>query len=80
MEELELKSTIHAFQMEELSDAERHLVELAIEATSRSYAPYSHFHTLCRTYSLVLCWRPVSGCTRENAGYCRQRYGWRIAI
>ena len=44
MEELELKSTIQACQMEELNDAERHLVELAIEATSRSYAPYSHFH------------------------------------
>ena len=32
MEELELKSTIMSCQMDELSDAERHLVELAIEA------------------------------------------------
>ena len=36
MKELELKSTIHVCQMDELTAEERHLTELAIEATSRS--------------------------------------------
>ena len=43
MEQLELKSLIKVCQTEELSPEERHLVELAIEATNRSYSPYSHF-------------------------------------
>ena len=43
MYELELKSTILVCQMEELTAEERHLLELAIGATSRSYSPYSHF-------------------------------------
>ena len=44
MEQLELKSVITACQMDELSPADQHLMSLAIEATQRSYAPYSHFH------------------------------------
>ena len=44
MEELVLKSTIKVAQMSELTDAERSLVEQAIAATDRSYAPYSRFH------------------------------------
>ena len=43
MEKLKFTSTISVCQMDELTDEEKHLVELAIEATSRSYAPYSHF-------------------------------------
>ena len=39
MKELELKSVIQEYQMEELCATERQLIELAIEATSRSYAP-----------------------------------------
>ena len=39
MKEVELKSVIQECQMEELSAAERQLLEQAIEATSRSYAP-----------------------------------------
>ena len=44
MKEVELKSVIKACQIEELSAEEQHLVNLAIEATQRSYAPYSKFH------------------------------------
>ena len=44
METLELKSTIQVCQVDELTVEEQHLVQLAIEATSCSYAPYSHFH------------------------------------
>ena len=36
MRELELKSVIKVCNMDELSAEEKHLVELAIEATSRS--------------------------------------------
>ena len=43
MENLELKSLIKVCQIEELSQEEHHLIELAIAATDRSYSPYSHF-------------------------------------
>ena len=75
MEDLVLKSTIHVCQMAELSDDERSLVEQAIEATGRSYAPYSHFHvgaalTLKNGKTFI-------GCNQENAafpaGICAER-------
>lgn len=47
MEELELKSTIMSCQMDELSDAERHLVELAIEATESKLCPIFTFQCRC---------------------------------
>jgi cytidine deaminase len=67
MQELELKSTIHVCQMEELTADEQHLIELAIEATSRSYAPYSHFHVgaAVRLANGV----ELSGSNQENAAY-----------
>ena len=67
MEELELKSVIKVCQMEELSPEERHLIELAIEATSRSYAPYSKFHVgaAVRLDNGV----EIIGCNQENAAY-----------
>lgn len=39
MKEVELKSVIQECQMQELNAEEQHLLELAIKATSRSYAP-----------------------------------------
>lgn len=67
MRELELKSIIKVCDMEELSAEERHLVELAIEATSRSYAPYSKFHVgaAVRLDNGV----EIIGCNQENAAY-----------
>ena len=67
MEELELKSVIKVCQPEELSAEEQHLVELAIEATQRSYAPYSHFHVgaAVRLENGV----EIIGCNQENAAY-----------
>ena len=41
MKEVELKSVIQEYQMQELTAEEQHLIELAIEAMQRSYAPYS---------------------------------------
>ena len=53
--------------MEELTDEERHLVELAIEATSRSYAPYSHFRVGAAVR--LTDGTEVIGCNQENAAY-----------
>ena len=62
-------------QMDELSDAEQQLLRQAIEATSRSYAPHSHFHVgaaLQLEDGTVL-----PGCNQENAafpaGLCAER-------
>ena len=67
MEQLELKSVITACQLDELSPAEQHLVSLAIEATERSYAPYSHFHVGAAV--LLDNGVEVIGCNQENAAY-----------
>ena len=67
MKELELKSTIKVCQPKELTAEEQHLITLAIEATQRSYAPYSHFHVgaAVRLENGV----EVIGCNQENAAY-----------
>lgn len=67
MKELELKSTITVCQMEELTEAERHLIELAIEGTNRSYAPYSKFHVGAAV--LLDNGIEIIGCNQENAAY-----------
>ena len=54
-------------QLDELTDTERHLVEAAIEVTSRSYAPYSHF---CVGAAVRLSnGTVIIGCNQENAAY-----------
>jgi cytidine deaminase len=67
MENLELKSLIKVCQMDELSEEERHLLEMAIEATTRSYSPYSHF----KVGAAVRLGNGVelSGSNQENAAY-----------
>ena len=67
MKNLELKTTIKECQLEELSQQDQHLVELAIEATSRAYAPYSHF----RVGAALLLNNGVEimGCNQENAAF-----------
>jgi cytidine deaminase len=67
MKNLELKSAIMECQLEELSEQDRRLVELAIEATNRSYAPYSKFRVGA---ALVLNnGVEILGCNQENAAY-----------
>jgi cytidine deaminase len=67
MEELELKSTIQVCQLNELTPEEQHLLQLAIEATDRSYAPYSEF---CVGAAVRLGnGIELSGCNQENAAY-----------
>ena len=67
MQELELKSTIKVCQMEELTVEERHLITMAIDATSRSYSPYSHFSVgaAVRLGNGV----ELSGSNQENVAY-----------
>ena len=64
MKKVELKSVILECQMEELSAEDRQLVEQAIEATSRSYAPYSHFHVGAAVR--LENGKTVIGCNQEN--------------
>lgn len=67
MKEVELKTVIQECQMDELSTEDRQLVEQAIEATRRSYAPYSHFRVgaAVRLENGEI----VIGCNQENAAY-----------
>lgn len=67
MQELELKSTIQVCQVEELTAEEQHLIQLAIEATDRSYAPYSHFSVgaAVRLDNGI----EVTGSNQENVAY-----------
>lgn len=75
MQELTLNTTIKAMQKEELSDPEQLLVEAAIEATKRSYSPYSHFSVGAAL--LLENGKTVIGCNQENAafpaGLCAER-------
>jgi len=75
MEQLTLKSSIKVAQTEELTPEERELVELAIEGTSRSYAPYSHFHVGAALR--LQNGKTFIGCNQENAafpaGICAER-------
>ena len=75
MKDIELKTTIKECQLEELSAEERHLVEMAIEATNRSYAPYSNFHVGAAL--LLENGKAFIGCNQENAafpaGLCAER-------
>ena len=75
MKELTLKSVITECQMSELPEEERHLLTLAIEATNRSYSPYSKFSVgasvrLANGVEFI-------GCNQENAafpaGICAER-------
>ncbi|MBR1388825.1 MAG: cytidine deaminase [Prevotella sp.] len=67
MQELELKSVIKVCQMDELTAEEQHLLQLAIQATQRSYAPYSRFHVgaAVRLGNGV----ELAGSNQENAAY-----------
>ena len=75
MEQLELKSLIGVCQLNELATDDQRLVNMAIEATERSYSPYSHFHVgaALRLENGV----EMMGCNQENAaftvGICAER-------
>ena len=75
MKELEIKAAIIEAQMDELTEEERSLVNLAIEGTNRSYSPYSHFHVGAAI--LLENGKTFIGCNQENAafpaGICAER-------
>ena len=75
MKELDIRPAIYQCRMEELTEEEQQLLQRAIEATSHSYAKYSHFHVgaaLMLEDGTVL-----PGCNQENAafpaGLCAER-------
>lgn len=75
MKQETIQSLVTVCQMEELSQEDQQLVELAKEATFRSYARYSNFHVgaALRTEDGEV----VIGCNQENAafpaGLCAER-------
>lgn len=75
MKELDIRTLIHEVQMDELTSDERTLIEMAIEGTNRSYAPYSNFH-VGAAIQLENGVRFI-GCNQENAafpaGICAER-------
>ncbi len=75
MKNIEIKTIIEELKPEELSDADRKLVEAAREATSRAYAPYSRFHV--GSAILLDNGEVVTGANQENAafssGTCAER-------
>ena len=48
MKDLTITAIIKVYQYDELNEADRSLMKTAMEATARSYAPYSHFSVRCR--------------------------------
>lgn len=74
MTEKNFVTKIHIYSYNELSDEDKNLVDLAKEATQRSYAPYSKFHV----GSALLLDNGVTiiGANQENAafaGTCGER-------
>ena len=67
MKDLTLQIDIKIYDYEELSDADRTLMDEAIRATERSYAPYSHFSVGAAAY--LANGTIVSGTNQENAAY-----------
>ena len=67
MKQLNIHTTIKIYSPDELSAEEQQLVEAAKEATTRSYAPYSHFHV--GAAALLANGEIISGTNQENAAY-----------
>lgn len=67
MKNLSLQINIKIYEYDELSSADRELMDQAIAATERSYAPYSHFSVgaAARLTNGIV----VSGSNQENAAY-----------
>ena len=67
MKTLTIETTIKVYAYHELSTEERKLTESALEATYRSYAPYSNFHV----GAAVLLENDVivTGSNQENVAY-----------
>jgi cytidine deaminase len=67
MKDLTIKSIIKVCQYDELSDEDKKLIDQSIEATKRSYAPYSKFSV--GAAALLNNGITVTGNNQENAAY-----------
>lgn len=67
MNELTITTVIKVYQQDELRGIDRLLMNAAIEATTRSYAPYSHFSV--GAAALLYNGTVVTGTNQENAAY-----------
>ena len=67
MKDLTITTVIKVLQPEELNPADRSLMDAAIEATTRSYAPYSRFSV--GAAALLANGVVVTGTNQENAAY-----------
>ena len=67
MKDLNIQIAIRIYEYEELSAADRELIDAACQATHRSYAPYSHFSVgaAARLSDNTI----VTGTNQENAAY-----------
>lgn len=67
MEKKTIESIITVCSYDELSEADRQLVDVAVEQTERSYSPYSHFSVgaALRLADGTL----YRGCNQENAAF-----------
>ena len=67
MKDLTLQIDIKIYDYNELSDADRLLMDAGCEATQRSYAPYSHFSV--GAAARLANGTVVTGTNQENAAY-----------
>lgn len=67
MKTIELKTEIHSYSYNELSETDRRLVDMAREATTRSYSPYSRFSVGAAI--LLSNGEIITGANQENAAY-----------
>lgn len=67
MKEVKIEICIRALQYEELNETDRKLIDMAKEATGRSYAPYSHFSV--GAAALLENGKIITGTNQENAAY-----------
>ena len=67
MKELTITAVLNVYKFEELTKADRTLLQAAMDATKRSYAPYSKFSVgaAARLNNDVI----VTGTNQENAAY-----------
>lgn len=67
MKDLTITAVIKVYSYDELSVADQTLMTAAMEATERSYAPYSHFSV--GAAALLANGTVVTGTNQENAAY-----------
>ena len=67
MKEFTIDTRIRSYSWEELSEADRRLLDVAKRKTQDSYSPYSHF--CVGAAALLADGTIVGGCNQENAAY-----------